>query len=80
MTDQPATAQETVDRALEGRAREPLADPGALAVTAFATTSFMLGPGKVIQYRLSSSATRPQSIWQGRPLGPALCGDLRRRH
>jgi hypothetical protein len=33
----------TVDRELTGAAPGPLADPGAWAVTAFATTSFMLG-------------------------------------
>ena len=43
LSGDPATGQETVDHALEGQARAPLADPGALAVTAFATTSFMLG-------------------------------------
>ncbi len=42
-TGDQSAGQETVDRALEGQARAPLADPGALAVTAFATTSFMLG-------------------------------------
>lgn len=36
--------QDTIDRSLEGRTGESrLADPGAWAVTAFATTSFMLG-------------------------------------
>jgi uncharacterized protein len=38
------SGQSTIDRALEGRSGESrLADPGAWAVTAFATTSFMLG-------------------------------------
>lgn len=33
----------TVDRELSGAAASPLADPGAWAITAFATTSFILG-------------------------------------
>jgi succinate-acetate transporter protein len=34
---------QTIDQALQGRSASTLADPGAWAVTAFATTSFMLG-------------------------------------
>ena len=37
------TAASTIDQDLVGRSVSPLADPGAWAVTAFATTSFMLG-------------------------------------
>jgi len=36
-------AQPTIDRELAGASAGPLADPGAWAVIAFATTSFMLG-------------------------------------
>ncbi len=34
---------QTIDQSLQGRSGSSLADPGAWAVTAFATTSFMLG-------------------------------------
>lgn len=45
VSNRAVAGQETVDRALEGRAaaKTPLADPGAWAVLAFASTAFMLG-------------------------------------
>ena len=44
VSNRAVAGQETVDRALEGRAaaKMPLADPGAWAVLAFASTAFML--------------------------------------
>jgi uncharacterized protein len=42
-TSSPAPGAPTIDSDLAGASNGPLADPGAWAVTAFATTSFMLG-------------------------------------
>ncbi|HEX4115965.1 MAG TPA: acetate uptake transporter [Solirubrobacteraceae bacterium] len=42
-TGSPAPVAPTIDSDLAGASSGPLADPGAWAVTAFATTSFMLG-------------------------------------
>lgn len=42
-TSSPAPVTPTIDSDLAGASSGPLADPGAWAVTAFATTSFMLG-------------------------------------